>query len=661
MDDTAITEEILVDLIRLLNQGASAEEFSKRLARVETLPNAVSRSNMVEVVRMAMAVRNRLETQQQRERGMLAVSESAQDLSSRLELNSLLRTIVARARSLLGSHIAWLSVYDPEVAEFKPLAIDGALAHSTSRMSARHGTGVAGVVMSTRMPFATPNYLLDTRFTHDPALDDVFRAEGINALVGVPLIWDQQVIGFLFVGDRYNRTYDALSISILSTLATHAAVAFKNATTFEETTVALRDAKTARAELEHHTRNIQAAAEAHEQLTSLLVRGASLSALCEAVATLLDASVVIVDEASHVISGGSACGYRGIQAAAYAPHGPHSSAIGQAIVASRRAGHSVVAYEANGEICRVMAILGGSDVLGAILLFRRGELDELSIRTFERSSSVVGIVLLSQERMEAAKTRDASALLRNLVSFRQDDPALLIDRAERFGVDLSKPMSLILFEMDDLKAGYIARRLRIGKPLQNFLFDEIDGITALLCGTTKALEAVEVFRDLARREFGNSYRGVVSKPVKAVEQIPALFATLRRAIGVLKRLGVRGKIIGQNEMALYSVLFETHDRVSLDAFLTATIGELIVQDQKRRTDLASTLLCYFDNGQNAKETALNLGLHVNTVRQRLATIEELLGHWGNATRALEIHIALRLWNLGQPAPLVYGEHEPGAD
>jgi hypothetical protein len=33
------------------------------------------------------------------------------------------------------------------------------------------------------------------------------------------------------------------------------------------------------------------------------------------------------------------------------------------------------------------------------------------------------------------------------------------------------------------------------------------------------------------------------------------------------------------------------------------------------------------------------------VRQRLATIETLLGHWGQASRALEIHIALRLWHL----------------
>ena len=43
-----------------------------------------------------------------------------------------------------------------------------------------------------------------------------------------------------------------------------------------------------------------------------------------------------------------------------------------------------------------------------------------------------------------------------------------------------------------------------------------------------------------------------------------------------------------------------------------------------------------------------MGIHVNTVRQRLATIEDLLGAWGHASRALEIHIALRLWSLRTP-------------
>ncbi len=228
------------DLVELLHQGASADEFARRLALLDTLPpDDPAKSALVETVRMAMAVRNRLELHQERERGLLAVIESAQDLSSRLDLQGLLKTIVSRARNLLGSDVAWLTIYDAQAEEFRVLVVDGALSQKTSFMVARRDRGVVSIVMSTRLPFTTPDYLHDHRFVHDPKLDDTFREEGIAALVGVPLMTGGEVVGLLFVADRYHRTHTAQSTSILSTLATYAAVALKNAHDFERANAAL--------------------------------------------------------------------------------------------------------------------------------------------------------------------------------------------------------------------------------------------------------------------------------------------------------------------------------------------------------------------------------------------------------------------------------------
>jgi GAF domain-containing protein len=35
-------------------------------------------------------------------------------------------------------------------------------------------------------------------------------------VAGVPLLWEDEVIGLLFVADRYHRTHTAQNISILS-------------------------------------------------------------------------------------------------------------------------------------------------------------------------------------------------------------------------------------------------------------------------------------------------------------------------------------------------------------------------------------------------------------------------------------------------------------
>ncbi|MBO9651493.1 MAG: helix-turn-helix domain-containing protein [Variovorax sp.] len=642
-------EQIALQLIRLLHQGTSTDEFTQCMVEVEALPAGLpGKSNLVEAVRMAMAVRNRLELLQQRESGMLAVIESAQELSSRLDLTNLLGAIVARARKLLGSDLAWLSVHDPARDEFRVLVAQGAISPRVSDMVTLRGRGVAGIVMSTHLPFTTADYLHDTRFTHDAGLDEIFREDGIAALVGVPLIWEGEVIGLLFVADRYHRVHTTQSLSILCTLATHGAVALKNARDFEAVHAALAKADETRAELERHLRGIQAAADAHEQMTSLLARGASLSTLCQSVAQLLGGGLLVLDEAAQVISQGTATSYAGQGRQGYEPHGPHSAEIANALRLSRQMGRSVQAYEEDGECCRVMPVIGGDDVLGSIALFHEGPLEEVAVRTFERSSSVIGIVLLSQERMEAAKSRNASALLRTLVSPRQDEWAVLVNRAERLGLDLSQPLALLLVEMDGPGAGYAARHFRAMASMERALVDEVDGVLVMVCSAPRAFDVRQEVSAWARHHSGAMHRGVVSRPVTSPAELPALYATLRRALGVLGRLGIQGQVIGQNELALYSALFETHDQASLSQFLDATIGPLIAQDRKRNAQLASTLLCYFDCNQNAKTTAQRLNIHVNTVRQRLAAIEELLGHWGNAARALEIHIALRLWSLVAP-------------
>lgn len=636
------------DLVQLLHQNASADDFAQRLAEVEAMADAwPGKSTLVETVRMGMAVRNRMELQLQRERGLLAVIESARELSSRLDLTSLLRTIVSRARNLLGSDLAWLSIHDPERGEFQVMVADGALSQKTPNMVARRDHGVASVVMTTRLPFTTADYLGDTRFLHDPALDATFRDEGIAALVGVPLVWEGEVTGLLFVADRYHRTHTAQSLSVVCTLATHGAVALRNARDFERANVALDKADKACAELERHVRSIQAAAEAHEQMTALLARGASLAVLCQAVAKLMDGSVLVLDEAAQLVSRGAAPGYGGAGALNYTPSGEHSAALAAALRHSRQVGRSVQACEVGAESCRVMPVIGGEDVLGSIVLFHLGTLPDSAVRMFERCSSVIGIVLLSQERLEASRSRSVSTLMRGLVSTRQDDPATMANAAERHGVSLHQPLALFLVEMQAPSAHYAARRMRSLAPFEHALVDEIDGMLVMLCNATRATDLLAALSSRTLREFDAHYRGVQSRPIAAPTEIPTLFATLRRALAVMSRLGIQGRIVGQNELALYSALFESHDQASLHQFLDAIVGPLVAHDARRGTELASTLLCYFECNQNAKEAAQRLQIHVNTVRQRLATIEELLGHWGQAARALEIHVALRLWSLGR--------------
>jgi DNA-binding PucR family transcriptional regulator len=203
----------------------------------------------------------------------------------------------------------------------------------------------------------------------------------------------------------------------------------------------------------------------------------------------------------------------------------------------------------------------------------------------------------------------------------------------------------MMVELDGPSTGFVARRLLQISAMKHTLIDDIDGVLVVLCSAARAPDVRQALSTWVRGEAGADHRGVLSRPMASPAELPSLYAMLKRSMAVLRRLGVQRQLIDQNELALYSSLFETHDAASLGQFLEASIGPLLDHDRARHAELAPTLLCFFDCNQNAKTTAQRLEIHVNTVRQRLATVERLIGHWGQASRALEVHIALRLWSL----------------
>lgn len=85
------------------------------------------------------------------------------------------------------------------------------------------------------------------------------------------------------------------------------------------------------------------------------------------------------------------------------------------------------------------------------------------------------------------------------------------------------------------------------------------------------------------------------------------------------------------------------------AYVDRQIGPLRRADQTRGTGLVATLLTYMDQGHNARAAARVLGVHVNTLHNRLETVSSLLPGWNEPGRSLEVHLALRLALLNSPS------------
>src|SRR5690606_31936205 len=269
----ATAPSIEAEIVRMLHQDARRQELAGLLDQVRVLPDGPERTRLIQSVEMGVTIKERLDQHQLRERGLLAVIETAQDLTAITDLDKVLQAIVQRARKLVGCDVGYLSIYDDERSDFYVRATDGAFSERFKQIRIGLEVGVCGFVARNRRPYSSSNYGADERFIHTGFIDSAMLDENIKSILGVPLLDGEKVVGVLFVGDRYVRSYVAWEMSILSTLAAHASVAIGNARLFEQAQKALRQASTTNALLTRQTSDTRAAAEAHEQLTSLVARG----------------------------------------------------------------------------------------------------------------------------------------------------------------------------------------------------------------------------------------------------------------------------------------------------------------------------------------------------------------------------------------------------
>ncbi|MFD3451175.1 helix-turn-helix domain-containing protein [Streptomyces sp. NPDC058691] len=616
--------------LRLLARGAPADEYERPLlaARAEgAAPAALAELEQAKM--LALRVRAELEGRRRREAELSALFETAGDLAGLRDLDSVLQAIVQRARSLLGTDVAYLSLIDRKVGDTYMRVTEGSVSARFQRVRLGMGEGLGGLVAQTAMPYVTESYFDDERFCHTSPIDSAVHDEGLVAILGVPLVLGTGVIGVLYAADRRARVFEREQIALLASLASLAAVAIDTANLLEETRSALADLGAANETIRTHSAALERASEVHDRLTELVLRGGDVDDVARAVAQVLAGTVRV---AGH-------------------DHEPIPDELADAVARSRKDGRAV---RQGGTWAA--AVTAGGELLGALLLRGHPELDPVDQRTLERAAMVTSLLLLARRNAAEAEQRFRGELLDDLLDAPHRDPRLLRERAGRLRADLDAPHIVLAARIDDETDGS-SDRLRLWSAASHIaathrgLAAARDGGTVLLLPAEPDADASSTARRIAR-QLGTAVQAAVtvgaSSPVAAPAGRPGsvalAYAEAQRCGDALRALGRAGEGAAGADFGFLGLLLT--DARDVDGFVHRTIGTVADYDVRRGTELVRTLDAYFSSGMSPVRTKDALHVHVNTVAQRLERISQLLGpDWQSPDRALEIQLALRLHRL----------------
>jgi DNA-binding PucR family transcriptional regulator len=623
-------------LLDLLAGGTAAtEDFPGVVAEARRLGAAPAvLAELDEATWLALRVHRTLRQHRRRETELTALFDTATDLAASRDLDAVLRAIVRRARSLLGTDTAYLTLPDEAAGDTYMRVTDGSVSPLFQNLRLSLGDGLGGLVAQTARPYATPDYRTDERFRHTGRIDAGVLEEGLVAILGVPLLLGREVIGVLFAADRSPRAFSPEEVALLCSLAAHAAIALDTANALAETRAALGELNAAHTVIQTHAAAVQRAEQAHDRLTDLVLRGADVAEVAAELGSLLESEIAVHDAEGHPLAG---------------RQGPPAR-LAEAVERSRAEGRSV--RHGGGWVC---AVLAGQEPLGSLVLRGRPELDDADRRIFERGSVVTALLLLLRRSVAEAENRVRGELLTDLLTAPGRDPAALLARGRRLGVDLARRHLVLVAETGP------DGRARLAGAAAQYLFgrgrsagsrgvsaEHGEAVVLLLpedgAGTPEQAAAAAAER-LARLA-GQPVTVGAGRAAAGPAELAAAHAEAVRCVRALRALGRTGDGASAASLGFLGVLLgDGHD---VHGFVERTLGPLLAYDRRRGTELVHTVRAYFACGGSLTRAKDELHVHVNTVVQRLDRVEVLLGRdWNHPDRSLELQLALRLQLLAE--------------
>jgi GAF domain-containing protein/anti-sigma regulatory factor (Ser/Thr protein kinase) len=165
---------------------------------------------------------------------LTALGEVGQAISSTLDLETVLKTIVARAVQLTGLDGGSIYEYDERAEVFRLQAAENMaqdLAEDIRRAPTRKGDGALGRTAITREPTQVPDTLDDS---YQSGRKDLLIRTGWRALLAVPLLREDHLLGAILVNRNTPGPFAPEVVELLKTFATQSAMAIQNARLFRE-------------------------------------------------------------------------------------------------------------------------------------------------------------------------------------------------------------------------------------------------------------------------------------------------------------------------------------------------------------------------------------------------------------------------------------------
>ncbi|MHB1808631.1 MAG: GAF domain-containing protein [Solirubrobacteraceae bacterium] len=585
------------------------------------------------------------------------------------ELDSLLHAIARKLCELLGVRRASVYLRDDR-GRFK-----GEVGHDASDIDARVKRLVAGVegdrftreILASMRPVVVRNALEDPR-----PLRSTMREWGVVSMLGVPMIAGGEVLGILFADDgEAAHVFSAGDCDVALAFAELAAVAVEQARRGERLRSSVKT-------VVRQNQRLRRSAALGEQLAAVAIEGAAIEDVLSAVAKLTGRPLSLHDASGARRALAVPPGVEFVPRLLDAEHRDHP-AVREALATLDRERPSVVAPILSAGLTHrhlLVPVAGGERRFGELVMLESGSaLTSLDVQACAHAARILALRLAFERDAAGAEDEMRARLAADLL--RGDgETSVVRGRAAALGLDLDRPHVVCVVAgcagaAESVEGGVDAcaiaealSRLELCEP--PLLAPVAGGLAIVLALETEraprtAIAAVasslrELLAPLRRR-------APIAVALSGCVRRPDGYATARLEAGQVLRCVERHAAAGTwllsaDDLGAARLMLSCAEPAEVDRFAQDALGA-IASEREPAGNLLGTLHAFFERSRSVKASAASLRVHENTIRYRLARIQELTGLDVAASsedqltaqvalRVLQLH-GSRPWSLTPPA------------
>ncbi|HXD57961.1 MAG TPA: GAF domain-containing protein [Thermoleophilaceae bacterium] len=552
------------------------------------------------------------------------------------DVDDLLRVVVREVAALVGVERCSIYFRDEQAGLFRGCVgqggerdMDKYLKRSIAGIPA---DGVTLELLRTKQPVIVSNARTDPRMIRSST-----RFWDIHSVMGVPMIFEDEVIGVIYLDDcERPHVFTEEDAEVATVFARLAAVAVTHA----QSTLQLRS-KLDSAERQVHA--LRRAAAVEQRLSDLLLAGSGIGEIVQMLANVLGKPCAIYDAGhTRLALAPAPDDADAMLPRLLEPPAVEDPAVADALAAGDDARPFLVPPLPDAGVMHrhlVAPILVDDELWGRLVVMEcRSRFAGGDMLTLRRAATLIALHMRTERSAIEADWNAGASLAAELLDGNAD-LSMVGRRAERLGVKLEAPHVVVLIGSRCENTVAVSDFRAVASAFHDVAAGLSVHATKVAAGVACV---VEVPDGLDERAFGESAKdlltevcerlggaGRIGAGISSVRSGPGSYADVyleaQQVLDCIRRFGSEQgpAVLSAADLGTGRVFLATSDAEAVRTFADDAFGGLVRDPSK--TDLLTTMRCFFDNMASIRRCALELGVHENTIRYRLARIEELTG------------------------------------